>query len=91
MAISLYVPSWIQYDLWYEAFFETLVKDLKGLQREHTSSSGRHASKGTLLYRCLMSVIEGQLPAQSCVLFIEHFAPARHTALCRDAAYFALL
>ena len=64
MATSLYVPSWIQYDLWYEAFFETLVKDLKGLQREHTSSSGRHASKGTLLYRCLMSVIEGQLPAQ---------------------------
>ena len=26
MAISLYVPSWIQYDLWNEALFETLVK-----------------------------------------------------------------
>ena len=44
--ISLYVPSWIQYDLWYEAFFETLVKDLKGLQREHTSSQVVMPRKG---------------------------------------------
>ena len=40
------VPSWIQYDLWYEAFFETLVKDLKGLQREHTSSRVAMPRKG---------------------------------------------
>ena len=33
-------------DLWYEAFFETLVKDLKGLQREHTSSQVVMPRKG---------------------------------------------
>ena len=39
---------------------------------------------------CLMSLIEGRLPAQRCVLVLEHPAPARHTALCRYAARFAL-
>ena len=39
---------------------------------------------------CLMSVIEGRLPAQRCVLVLEHPASVRHTALCRDAARFAL-
>ena len=48
--------------------------------------SGCYATKGTLSVVVLMSLIEGLLPAQSCVVFIMHLALARHTALCRDAA-----
>ena len=46
---------------------------------------GCYATKGTLSIVVLMSLIEGLLPAQSCVVFIMHLALARHTALCRDA------
>jgi hypothetical protein len=42
--------------------------------------------KGRCSIVVLMSLIEGLLPAQSCVLFIMHLALARHIALCRDAA-----
>ena len=48
--------------------------------------SGCYATKGTLSIVVLMSLIEGLLPAQSCVVFIMHLDLARHTALCRDAA-----
>ena len=48
--------------------------------------SGCYATKGTLSVVVLMSLIEGLLPAQSCVVFIMHLVLARHTALCRDAA-----
>ena len=47
---------------------------------------GCYATKGTLSIVVLMSLIEGLLPAQSCVVFIMHLDLARHTALCRDAA-----
>ena len=42
--------------------------------------------KGRCSIVVLMSLIEGLLPAQSCVVFIMHLATARHIALCRDAA-----
>ena len=62
-----------------------------GLQRERLSSQVVMPQEGRCSILCLMSVIEGRLPAQSCVLFLEHSSPVRHTALCRDAARFALL
>ena len=48
--------------------------------------SGCYATKGTLPVVVLMRLIEGLLPAQSCVVFIMHLDTARHIALCRDAA-----
>ena len=48
--------------------------------------SGCYATKGTLSIVVLMSLIEGLLPAQSCVVFIMHLDLARHTVLCRDDA-----
>ena len=59
-------------------------------QREHLSSQVvmLHERRRSIL--CLMSLIEGRPPAQRCVIVLEHPAPARHTALCRYAARFAL-
>ena len=59
-------------------------------QCERISSQVVMPHEGRRSILCLMSVIEGRLPAQQCVIVLEHPAPARHSALCRYAARFAL-
>ena len=75
---------------WYKAFLKLSWRS-KGLQRERSSSQVVMPQEGRCSILCLMSIIEGRLPAQSCVLFLAHSAPVRHTALCRDAACFVML
>jgi hypothetical protein len=79
----LYVPVWVRYN------HGPLVQGSWRPQCERISS------QVVMLHRrcailCLMSLIEGRPPAQRCVIVLEHPAPARHTALCRYAARFAL-
>ena len=90
MAISLYVPLWYNHDPFGTRPNLKLSWRSKGLPRERLSSLVVMPQEGRCSILYLMSIIECRIPPQSCVLFLEHSAPVGHTALCRDAARFAL-